>query len=92
MTFPFNKKAVPAAFYILCIRKVLKTVRDNMCTAIKIDYEYGCVLGRTMDYEYPLNYNVIYLPKNYNFCNDLMGNPLYSKYRTLGICFEKPDP
>ncbi len=63
-----------------------------MCTAIKIDYEYGCVLGRTMDYEYPLNYNVIYLPKNYNFCNDLMGNPLYSKYRTLGICFENRDP
>ncbi|WP_223378298.1 linear amide C-N hydrolase [Schnuerera sp. xch1] len=59
-----------------------------MCTGIKINYKDGCVMARTMDYEVPLNYNVIYLPKNYNYCNDLMGNPLYSKYRTLGICFE----
>ncbi|GMG95721.1 linear amide C-N hydrolase [Tepidimicrobium xylanilyticum] len=63
-----------------------------MCTGIKIDYEDGCVMGRTMDYEVPLNYNVIYLPRNYNFCNDLMGNPLYSKYKTLGVCFENRDP
>ncbi len=63
-----------------------------MCTGIKINYEDGCVMGRTMDYEVPLNYNVIYLPKYYNFCNDLMGNPLYSKYKTLGICFENRDP
>ena len=63
-----------------------------MCTGIKVNYEDGCVMGRTMDYEVPLNYNVLYLPKNYNFCNDLMGNPLYSKYKTLGICFENRDP
>lgn len=63
-----------------------------MCTAIKINYEDGCVMGRTMDYEVPINYNVIYLPKNYNFFNDLMGNPLYSKYKTLGICFENRTP
>ncbi|MEY8416844.1 linear amide C-N hydrolase [Tissierella praeacuta] len=63
-----------------------------MCTGIKIDYKDGCVMGRTMDYEIPLNYNVLYLPRNYNFCNDLMGNPLYSKYKILGICFENKDP
>ncbi|MGB4311943.1 MAG: linear amide C-N hydrolase [Natronincolaceae bacterium] len=65
---------------------------DNMCTGIKINYDDGCVMGRTMDYEVPLNYNAIYLPRNYNFCNDLMGNPLYSKYKTLGMCFENLDP
>ena len=63
-----------------------------MCTGIKINYNDGCVMGRTMDYEVPLNYNVIYLPKQYNFCNDLMGNTLYSKYKTLGLCFENRDP
>ncbi len=63
-----------------------------MCTGIKINYEDGCVMGRTMDYEIPLKYNVIYLPKNYNFCDDLVGKPLYSKYKTLGICFENRDP
>lgn len=63
-----------------------------MCTGIKINYEDGCVMGRTMDYEIPLNYNAIYLPRNYNFCNDLMGNPLYSKYKTLGMCFQNKDP
>lgn len=63
-----------------------------MCTGIKINYEDGCVMGRTMDYEIPLKYNVIYLPQNYNFCNDLMGKPLYSKYKTIGMCFENRDP
>ena len=63
-----------------------------MCTGIKINYDDGCVMGRTMDYEVPLNYNAIYLPRNYNFCDDLMGNPLYSKYKTLGMCFENLDP
>ncbi|HZK56836.1 MAG TPA: linear amide C-N hydrolase [Clostridia bacterium] len=63
-----------------------------MCTGIKINYDDGCVMGRTMDYEVPLNYNALYLPRNYNFCDDLMGNPLYSKYKTLGMCFENLDP
>lgn len=63
-----------------------------MCTGIKLDYKDGCVMGRNMDYEIPLNYNVIYLPRNYNFCKDLMGKPLYSKYKTLGISFNNKDP
>ena len=63
-----------------------------MCTGIKIDYEDGCVMARTMDYEVPLNYNALYLPRNYSFCNDLMGNPLRSKYKALGMCFENWNP
>lgn len=63
-----------------------------MCTGIKVDYKDGCVIGRTMDYEVPLKYNAIYLPRNYNYCNDLMGNPLYAKYKALGMCFENRDP
>lgn len=63
-----------------------------MCTGIKIDYDDGCVLGRNMDYEVPVDYNVIYLPRNYNFCNDLMGRPLYSKYKVMGVCFHNKDP
>lgn len=63
-----------------------------MCTGIKIDYEDGCIMGRTMDFEVPLNYNGLYLPRNYNFCNDLMEDQLYSKYKTLGICFENRTP
>ena len=63
-----------------------------MCTGIKIDYDEGCVLGRTMDYESPMNYNVLYFPRNYNYGMDLMGRPLYSKYRMLGVCFHNRDP
>ncbi len=63
-----------------------------MCTGIKIDFNDGCVLGRTMDYETPLNYNVLYLPGKYNYCKDLMGRPLYSNYKVLGVCFNNRDP
>ena len=63
-----------------------------MCTGIKMDYDNGCIIGRTMDYEVPIDYNVLYLPRDYNFCDDLMGNPLYSKYKALGICFNNRDP
>lgn len=57
--------------------KRINNEMDNMCTGIKIKYDNGCFMGRTMDFQIPLNYNAIYLPRNYNFCNDLMGNPLY---------------
>lgn len=63
-----------------------------MCTGIKIDYKDGCVMGRTMDYEIPVDYNAIYLPRNYNFASDLMDKPLNSKYRALGVCFHNEDP
>lgn len=63
-----------------------------MCTGIKVDYKDGCVMGRTMDYEVPLNYNVLYLPRNYNYGRDLMGRPIKIKYKLLGVCFENEDP
>ncbi len=63
-----------------------------MCTAIKIDYDNGCVMGRTMDFEVPVNYNAVYQPAEYNFADDLMEKPLYSKYKTLGMCFENRTP
>ncbi len=63
-----------------------------MCTGIKIDYEDGAVMGRTMDFEVALNYNVIYLPRNYCFAKDLMGKQIKTKYKTLGLCFENRDP
>ncbi len=63
-----------------------------MCTGIKIDYKNSCVMGRTMDYEVPIRYNVLYLPKGYKFCDDLMGKPIYSKYKAMGVCFENRDP
>ena len=63
-----------------------------MCTGIKIDYKDGAIIGRTMDYELPIDYNIIYFPRNYNYCNDLFGNPLYSKYKALGIGFRNLNP
>src|SRR5690554_6139075 len=48
-------------------------------------------MGRNMDYEVPLKYNALYLPRDYNFCNDLMGRPLVSIYKTLGMVFENRD-
>ncbi|MCK9443646.1 MAG: linear amide C-N hydrolase [Tissierellaceae bacterium] len=63
-----------------------------MCTGVKIDYIDGCVMGRTMDFEAPINYNGLFFPRGYNFCSDLMGEPLHSKYMALGIGFENRDP
>lgn len=63
-----------------------------MCTGIKVDYNGGCIIGRTMDFEVPVSYNVLYFPKGYNFCKDLMGKPLFSKYKVLGVCFSNRDP
>lgn len=63
-----------------------------MCTGIKIDYDKGCVMGRTMDYEVPVAYNALYFPRAYKICEDLMGEAVYSKYKTLGVCFQNKDP
>lgn len=63
-----------------------------MCTGIKLDFKDGSVIGRTMDFEVPVKYNVLYLPRKYNYASDLMGNPLYSKYKMFGVCFENRDP
>lgn len=63
-----------------------------MCTAVKIDHPRGVVLGRTMDYEVHVDYNVLYLPRDYVFARDLEGNPLTAKYETLGVCFRNFNP
>lgn len=63
-----------------------------MCTGIKVNYNDGCVLGRTMDYEVPVKYNALYFPRGYQYSNDLMGKPMNLKYKTLGICFGNRNP
>ena len=63
-----------------------------MCTSILLRYPGGTVLGRNMDYEYPLRYNALYLPRGYEYAKDLYGNPLISDYAMMGVCFENRDP
>ena len=63
-----------------------------MCTGIKIDYKDGSIIGRTMDYEHPISYNIIYYPREYNYSKDLFARPIHSKYRVLGIGFMNLDP
>jgi choloylglycine hydrolase len=63
-----------------------------MCTGIKINYDEGCIMGRTMDFEAPLNYNAIFLPRNYNYGFDLTGKRLFSKYKMMGMVFRNKDP
>lgn len=63
-----------------------------MCTAIQLKYNGGSVIGRTMDYEVPLDYNGLYLPRGYHFVDDLFGEPVFGKYKALGMCFANRDP
>lgn len=63
-----------------------------MCTSIKINYKDGCVLARTLDFETPLEYNVLYQPAGYHYANDLFGKAIRSKYRVMGIIFYKHLP
>lgn len=63
-----------------------------MCTGIKLDYNKGAVLGRNMDFEFNVNYNILYFPRDYEYAKDLKGNSLKTKYKTLGVCFENKDP
>ena len=63
-----------------------------MCTTIKVDYNQASVIGRTMDYEVPLDYNPIYLPRGYEYGEDLLGQALYGKYRVMGLSFENRKP
>ena len=63
-----------------------------MCTGIKVNFDNGCVLGRTMDFESPIEYNALFLPRGYSYCIDLTGKPLYSKYMMMGMVFRNRDP
>lgn len=63
-----------------------------MCTTIVMDYNGGSVLARNLDYEVPLEYNVLYLPQGYTYGQDLLGNDLKAKYKALGLAFYNYDP
>ncbi len=49
-------------------------------------------MARNMDYEHPVNYNIIYLPKGFHYADDLYGNPLNSKYCMMGLSFNDENP
>lgn len=42
-----------------------------MCTGIQMTYDQGVVLGRTMDVEGPVPWNIIYQPADYPAADDL---------------------
>ena len=63
-----------------------------MCTAIRVDYSEGSILGRNMDWDTEVNYQILYMPAGYEYTRDLYGNPLRSKYKMLGICFRNMNP
>ncbi|MGX7108022.1 linear amide C-N hydrolase [Facklamia miroungae] len=63
-----------------------------MCTGIKINYPGGHVLGRTMDLEAPVDYNILYLPKDYPVAENLLGGYHHSQYKMLGVGFRNMDP
>ncbi|MFC4368815.1 linear amide C-N hydrolase [Citroniella saccharovorans] len=63
-----------------------------MCTGIKLDYLDGSVLARTMDFEHPIDFNVVFFPRGYKAFTDLDGNDYYSKYETMGLVFNNYDP
>ena len=84
--------AIIAKMSRITLEQNRKSERNYMCTGIKVNYDNGCVLGRTMDFEAPIEYNALYLPRGYKYCIDLMGKPLYSKYMMLGMVFRNRDP
>lgn len=63
-----------------------------MCTTIIFRYDSGSILGRNMDYEHPVDFNVLYLPRGYHYADDLYGKPLKNKYKMMGICFHDHNP
>lgn len=63
-----------------------------MCTGIKLDHPAGSVLGRTMDFDYEIEYSVLYFPRGYHYYDDLYGNEVHTKYEMMGLCFNGQDP
>ena len=58
-----------------------------MCTGLQINYPGGSVLGRTMDIEMSLDYQLNFIPRNFQFAKDLFNQPLVSRYRMMGLGF-----
>lgn len=58
-----------------------------MCTTILIEHDKGMVLGRNMDLEYFVDYQIQYIPKGHIYAYDLRHNPLKSKYKMMGTIF-----
>lgn len=52
----------------------------------------GALLGRTMDIEADVPFNIIYQPKGYPGTENLLGGHFHSKYAILGIGFLDRDP
>ncbi len=64
-----------------------------MCTGIQMTYDQGVVVGRTMDVEGPVPWNIIYQPADYPAADDLyQGGTYCGPYRRLGIGFRDLDP
>ncbi|MDU5922762.1 MAG: linear amide C-N hydrolase, partial [Finegoldia magna] len=63
-----------------------------MCTTIIVDYPQGSVMARTLDFEVPLEYNMIYIPRGFHYADDLYHKPLHSKYKMMGMCFRNLYP
>ncbi|KAA9300378.1 MULTISPECIES: linear amide C-N hydrolase [Aerococcus] len=64
-----------------------------MCTGIQMTYPQGVVMGRTMDVEGPVPWNMIYQPANYPAVDDIYhGGSYYGRYARLGIGFRDRDP
>lgn len=49
-------------------------------------------MGRTMDLEAPVDYNIIYLPQAYPIADNLLGGHFESTYKIMGVGFKNCDP
>lgn len=58
-----------------------------MCTTIKLEYPGGSMLARNMDWDSQIEYQILYIPEDTVFAQDLNGNDLKNRYRMLGTCF-----
>lgn len=65
---------------------------ELMCTAIEVTYPKGAILGRTMDIQAPVSYQVFYQPATYWAADNLLGGIYKRRYRTLGVGFRRMDP
>lgn len=60
-----------------------------MCTSIKIDSPQGIVMGRTMDLEAQVDFDVLAFASRYPASENLMGGHFEGPYPMLGVCFKE---